>query len=69
VLVLAGSVAAGPAAASEYLGDLDVEVLSLKVNARGEALVSYRRPNGVRRDVLIRGAVNARAPDAQRPQV
>jgi hypothetical protein len=68
-LVLAGSVAAGPAAASEYLGDFDVTVLSLKVNARGEALISYRKVNGVRRDVLVRGAVNAHGPDPQRPQV
>ena len=68
-LVLAGSVAANPAAASEYFGDLDVTFLSLKVNARGEALISYRKANGARRDVLVRGAVNARAPDPQRPQV
>ena len=68
-LVLAGSVAASPAAATEYLGDLDVTAVSLKVNGRGEALISYRRTNGARRDVLVRGAMNARAPDAQRPQV
>ena len=69
VLVLAGSVAASPAAATEYLGDFDVTFLLLKVNARGEALISYRKTNGARRDVVIRGAMNARAPDAQRPQV
>ncbi len=58
-----------PASASEHLGDRDVDFLSLKVNARGEALVSYRRADGARRDVLIWGAVNARAPDEDRPQV
>ena len=68
-LVLAGSVAASPAAASEYLGDFDVTAVSLRVNARGEAMISYRKTNGARRDVLVRGAMNARAPDAQRPQV
>ena len=57
------------ALASEHLGDRDVSFLSLKTNARGEALVSYRRADGQRRDVLIWGAVNAHAPDADRPQV
>ena len=68
-LVFAGAVAASPAAATEYLGDLDVTAVSLKVNGRGEALISYRKTNGARRDVLVRGAMNARAPDAERPQV
>ena len=58
-----------PASASEHLGDRDVDFLSLKVNGRGEALVSYRKADGARRDVLIWGAVNAHAPDADRPQV
>jgi hypothetical protein len=58
-----------PVSASEHLGDRDVSFLSLKVNARGEALVSYRRADGQRRDVLIWGALNARAPDPDRPQV
>jgi hypothetical protein len=58
-----------PAQASEQLGDADVSFLSLKVNGRGEALVSYRKTNGARRDVLVFGAVNAHAPDPGRPQV
>jgi hypothetical protein len=58
-----------PALASEHLGDRDVSFLSLKVNLRGEALVSYRRADRQRRDVLIWGALNARAPDPNRPQV
>lgn len=60
---------ASPAQASEQLGDLDVQPLGLKVNERGEALVSYGRANGARRDVLVWGAVNARAPDPGQPQV
>jgi hypothetical protein len=58
-----------PASASEHLGDRDVSFLALKVNERGEALVSYRRADGARRDVLVWGAVNARAPDPEQPQV
>ena len=57
-----------PALASEPLGDRDVSFLSLKVNERGEALVSYRKANGERRDVLVWGALNAHAPAAERPQ-
>ena len=64
-LALLGSAGASPAAASEYLGDLDVTGLSLKVNGRGEALISYRKTNGARRDVLVRGAMNAHAPDTR----
>lgn len=61
--------APAPARASEQLGDTNVSFLSLKVNARGEALVGYRRTDGSRRDVLVWGAVDARPPDASRPQV
>ena len=60
---------ASPALASEPLGDRDVSFLSLKVNGRGEALVSYTRADGARRDVLVWDAVNALAPDPDRPQV
>jgi hypothetical protein len=61
---------AAPAArASEQFGDTNVRFLSLQVNARGQALVSYRRSDGVRRDVLVWGAINARAPDPNREQV
>jgi hypothetical protein len=60
---------ASPARASEPLGDRDVNFLSLKVNGRGEALVSYTRADGARRDVLVWDAVNALAPDPDRPQV
>ncbi len=58
-----------PAAASEPLQDANVTLLSLKANAKGEALVTYRRSDGLVRHVLIWGALNARAPSAEVPQV
>ncbi len=58
-----------PAAASEPLQDANVTLLSLKANAKGEALVTYRRSDGLVRHVLIWGALNARAPSAEIPQV
>ena len=67
--LLAFPLLTSPALASEPLGDRDVSFLSLKVNGRGEALVSYLRADGARRDVLVWDAVNARAPDPDRPQV
>jgi hypothetical protein len=67
--VFATALLGSPAQASEQLGDLDVRFLGLKVNARGEALVSYLKSNGARRDVLVWGAVDARPPDPDRPQV
>ena len=67
--LLVFAVFVSPTSASEHLGDRDVSFLSLKVNGRGEALVSYRKAGGARRDVLIWGAVNAHAPDPARPQV
>ena len=62
------AVLASPAQASEQFGDLDVRFLALKVNGRGEALVSYAKSNGMRHDVLVWGAVNARPPDPERLQ-
>lgn len=49
-----------PAAASAtlILGDKDVSAPSLEVNARGVALVEYTTKAGLRRHVLVRGAVN-----------
>ena len=55
--------AAAPARASEQFGDLDVSFLSLKVNDRGEALVTYRTTKGVVRHVYVWGAINANAPN------
>jgi hypothetical protein len=60
---------ASPAEASEQFGDLDVAFLSLKVNARGEALISYRTSLRVLRHVYVWGAINAIPPDPRNPQV
>jgi hypothetical protein len=48
--------------ASRPLYDANVKLLAFKVNAKGEALVSYRRADGRLRNVLVWGAVNARPP-------
>ncbi len=66
---LASLVLAPAALASEKLGDVDVNGVSLRVNGRGEALVSYTRRDGARRHVLVWGAVNALPPSRERPQV
>lgn len=67
-LVAAFLALASPAAASEQFGDLDVSFISLKVNARGEALVTYRTSRGVVRRVYVWGAINATKPDPNKPQ-
>src|SRR3954451_11184719 len=61
--------AASPARASEQFGDLDVSFLSLQVNDRGEALVTYRTTKGAVRHVYVWGAIHANAPSPQTPQV
>ncbi len=58
-----------PASGSELVQDPNVALLSLKVNAKGEALLTYRRADGRLRRVLAWGAVNARPPSAEIPQV
>jgi hypothetical protein len=62
-------VAATPASGSEPLTDANVTVASLKVNGKGEALVTYARSDGRVRHVLVWGALNARSPSADVPQV
>jgi len=61
--------AASVATASEPLQDANVAFGSLAVNGKGEALVTYRRSDGRMRRVLVWGAVNARPPSAEVPQV
>ena len=51
------------------LQDPNVTLLSMKVNAKGEALLTYRRADGSLRHVLAWGAINARAPSETTPQV
>ena len=58
-----------PASGSELVQDPNAALLSLKVNAKGEALLTYRRADGRLRRVLAWGAVNARPPSAEIPQV
>jgi hypothetical protein len=67
--LLVSLTAASAARASEQLGDTNVSAVTLEVNARGEALIGYTRTDGSRRDALVWGAVNARFPNAARPQV
>jgi hypothetical protein len=73
LLLVAASVAGAfvpqAARASQPLGDLNVTNLSLAVNTKGEALLTYTRENGKLRHVLVWGAVNARTPDPDVPQV
>jgi hypothetical protein len=66
---LAALVLAAPALASEPLSDVGISAPRLQVNARGEALVTYRRADGRVRRVLVWGAVNARHPSADGQQV
>jgi hypothetical protein len=68
-LVVAIVVVASPVSASELLQDPNVKLLSLKVNGKGEALLTYRRSDGRLRRVLAWGALNARAPSEDVPQV
>jgi hypothetical protein len=70
LVVLAAGLALAPAAAaSQPLGDLNVSNVSLAVNATGKALVGYTTESGRRRDVLAWGAINARPPSQEVPQV
>ena len=67
---LAAAVAlAGTASGSELIQDSNARVVSLKVNRKGEALVTYRATNGSVRRVLAWGAVNALAPSQTVSQV
>src|SRR5207247_3059829 len=56
----------GAGTASQPLYDANVQFASLKVNGKGEALVTYRRNNGRLRHVLVWGALNAREPTEDR---
>ena len=69
VLVVLAAVAATQAGASEPLQDANVAFVSLKVNAKGEALFTYRRADGRLRHVLAWGALNAREPSQELAQV
>ena len=70
-LVVLGAALVGisSTSASRPLYDANVRLLSLKVNGKGEALVTYRRSDGRLRHVLVWGALNARPPTEGVPQV
>lgn len=61
--------AAAPVSASEPLQDANVAFISLQANKKGEALITYRRSDGRLRRVLVWGALNARSPSVDVPQV
>jgi hypothetical protein len=70
--VLAGAVTLGfavPAHASEIIADRNPAQISLRVNAKGEALATYQMEGGGTRHLLAWGAINALAPSATVPQV
>ncbi len=67
--VATGLVFAAPASASELIANRNPTAVSLEVNGKGEALITYRRETGQIRRVLAWGAVNARPPTADVPQV
>jgi hypothetical protein len=55
--------------ASELVQDPNASFISLEVNGKGEALLTYRRSSGRLRHVLAWGAINARTPTPDVPQV
>jgi hypothetical protein len=65
--LLGGCLAAGSATASQPVGDRNVRNPVLRVNAKGEALITYVRENGQVRHVLAWGAINARHPNPTVP--
>src|SRR5438874_8314260 len=67
-LLLVACTWAGSAGASERLADVNVSDVSLRVDAKGEALVTYRTHSGALRHVLAWGAENAVVPDPEVPQ-
>jgi hypothetical protein len=69
IIALAALALAPQAVASEPLADFNPLAPTLAVNAKGEALVTYRRPAAPLRRVLVWGAINARTPDSGLPQV
>jgi hypothetical protein len=69
LLFLVGALCTPVAHASQPLGDLDIRNLTLAVNAKGEALLSYDRSDGRPRHVLLWGAINALPPSPEVAQV
>ena len=68
IALVGAALVAAPAAAASELIDRDARDVRLAVNAKGEALVTYKTAKGLRR-VLAWGAVDAVAPAQGRQQV
>jgi hypothetical protein len=62
-------VVATPGSASELVQDPNASFVSLQVNGKGEALMTYKRSDGKLRRVLAWGAINALSPSEEVPQV
>jgi hypothetical protein len=69
LITLACLALASSAAGSQQLGDVDVAGVTLQVDGRGQALLTYTRRDGATRHVLVWGAVDALPPSRDRPQV
>ena len=67
-LAVAAALALAGTASAAQLIDRDAAGLRLSVNAKGEALLTYRK-NGAIKHVLVWGAINALPPTADAPQV
>jgi hypothetical protein len=67
-LAVAAALAVAGTASAAQLIDRDAAGLRLSVNAKGEALLTYRK-NGAIKHVLVWGAINALPPTADAPQV
>jgi hypothetical protein len=67
IIALVATAALAPAATGSQLIDRNATHVSLMVNAKGEALITYRAGGKLKR-VLAWGAVNAIPPNRSRPQ-
>jgi hypothetical protein len=67
--ILAALLLAPSAAASEQFADMNLRKPTLKVNAKGQALVEYTTEQGLRRRVLMWGAINSNHPTRDANQV
>jgi hypothetical protein len=69
VAILAALLLAPAAGASEQFADVNLRKPALKVNRKGQALIAYTTEKGLRRRVLLWGAINANHPSREVRQV
>ncbi len=67
--ILAALLLAPSSGASEQFADMNLRKPTLKVNKKGQALVEYTTEQGLRRRVLMWGAINANHPTREANQV